>query len=173
MPKNEPNRENEEKIAPFTQMYFCIPNMDPSLSSDIKSPAQSGLPLSSTEPHCWRFINASVNLPFSFSQLQFICSPFTYVVIIVCVPSLCLPFPFVSLSLYLFSHLFSLFTLHLFLYLPTPHRQRLCEWLSEKITLLWQTNSSFLFSRVLFREGDGKVAPVKSACSWPWRMHLH
>ena len=41
---------------------------------------------------------------------------------------------------------------------PTPHRRRLlCEWLSEKITLLLQTNSSFLFVVCCVRRGrDGK-----------------
>lgn len=32
---------------------------------------------------------------------------------------------------------------------PMSHRQPLCEWLSEKITLLLQTNSFFFFSSVL------------------------
>lgn len=81
----------------------------------IKSP-----PLSRTEAHCGSLINAPVNLvsppSLSLSLQQFICSPFTHVVIIVCshrAPHSLI----VSLSLSLFSNLFSFLTVHLVPYL--------------------------------------------------------
>lgn len=72
-------------------------------------------------------------------------------------------------------HLLPLFTVHLFPLSTMPHQPRLCEWLSEKIRLLLQTNSSCFGSSCCIQLGErsGKVVSAKSACSWPRRMHLH
>ena len=120
------------------------------------------LPLSSTEGHCWSFINAKINLPLLSLSLSLSLSATVYlqcgyVFIIVCVPSYsCLvppptPIPFcVSPPLFVLPFVLSLYCSPLSLS-PMAHRQQLCEWLSEKITLLLQTNSSFFQGvRVLY-----------------------
>lgn len=142
------------------------------------------LPLSSTEGHCWSFINAKINLPLlSLSLSATVYLQCGYVFIIVCVPSYsCLvlpppsPFPFVSLPLYLSSHLFSLFTVHLFLYLQWLTGSSSVSGYQRKLRFCCKQIAPFFRSFsccILCRKGDGKAAPVKSACSWPWRMHLH
>lgn len=79
-----------------------------------------------------------------------------YIDYIPCVPSLCLPHCFLRLPLSLC--LLSIFAAHLSRLPTMPRRQRLCELLSEKMTLLLQTNSSCFGSSccILFREGRRK-----------------
>ena len=112
------------------------------------------LPFSSTEGHCWSFINAKINLPLLSLSLSLSLSATVYLqcgyVVIVYVPSYsCLvlvllpPISFcVSPPLFVLPFVLPLYCSPLSLS-PMAHRQRLCEWLSEKITLLLQTNSSF------------------------------
>lgn len=127
----------------------------PPCSSKPSSVTTRPFPLSSTEAHCWlSFINAHINLPLhSLSLQQFICSQFNCVVVIVCVPSSCL-LPFTPHSLLWLSR--SICSLICSLYCSPhsissmSHQQWLCEWLSEKITLLLQTNSSLFASPVVF-----------------------
>lgn len=168
-------RNQVKTVHPFVRQFR---NKKP--SSVMTRP----LPLSSTEGHCWSFINAKINLPLlSLSLSATVYLQCGYVFIIVCVPSYsCLvlppppPFPFVSLPLYLSSHLFSLFTVHLFLYLQWLTGSSSVSGYQRKLRFCCKQIAPFFRSFsccILCRKGDGKAAPVKSACSWPWRMHLH
>lgn len=151
--------------------------MHPSVSSDIKSPAQSGLSL---------FLSAVLRPIVEASLMHQLTSP--YISFSLCLSatvylqsiyscgyhSLCHiikppPFPlhtfWVSLPLFVLLFVLTLYCSPLSLS-PVAHRQRLCEWLSEKFTLLLQTNSFFGFSCcVPHRERDRNVAQVKSDCS--------
>lgn len=80
-----------------------------------------------------------------------------YVDCIPYVPSLCPPHP-IAFCISLCLCLLSIFAAHLSRLSTMPRRQRLCKLLSEKMTLLLQTNSSCFGSSccILFREGRRK-----------------